>query len=264
MNIFLLFTATLFCLIGNASATTKCFIATENHQTLKQEGDCDTRYSPCSTFKIALSLMGYNEGLLIDEIHPERPFKNGYADSIDVWKQTHNPTSWMKNSCVWYSQVLTKKLGLQKFRNYLRKFQYGNQDASGDRGKNNGLTHAWLSSSLKISPKEQNVFLQKLLNNKLPVSQHAHQMTKKIMVEEDLIDGWKLYGKTGSGNLLNHDGFRNTDRQIGWFIGWIQKEQHTITFVHYIEDENKQDTYASLRAKKAAKEKLIALLKTKE
>lgn len=55
----------------------------------------------------------------------------------------------------------------------------GNQDTSGDKGKNNGLTHSWLSSSLEISPEEQIDFLQKLLDNKLPVSLKSHEMTKK-------------------------------------------------------------------------------------
>ncbi|WP_373369869.1 penicillin-binding transpeptidase domain-containing protein, partial [Klebsiella aerogenes] len=34
-----------------------------------------------------------------------------------------------------------------------QKFEYGNQDVSGDSGKHNGLTQSWLMSSLTISPK---------------------------------------------------------------------------------------------------------------
>ncbi|WP_410526378.1 penicillin-binding transpeptidase domain-containing protein [Rickettsia rhipicephali] len=29
---------------------------------MKQEGNCESRYAPCSTFKIAISLMGYDDG----------------------------------------------------------------------------------------------------------------------------------------------------------------------------------------------------------
>ncbi|ASX27927.1 hypothetical protein BA173_03570 [Rickettsia sp. MEAM1 (Bemisia tabaci)] len=59
-------------------------------------------------------------------------------------------------------------------------FSYGNQDTSGDKGKNNGLTNAWLSSSLEISPEEQIAFLQKLAADQLPVSLKAqgHRQVK--------------------------------------------------------------------------------------
>jgi beta-lactamase class D len=247
-------------LTNSALAVADCFLLKENNQIIREEGDCKSRHAPCSTFKIAISLMGYNEGILIDEIHPELPFKEGYADFLDVWQQPHNPTSWIKNSCVWYSQLITEKLGVKKFNNYLTKFNYGNKDISGDQGKNNGLTHSWLSSSIQISPFEQIIFLQKLIDNRFSVSQKAHNMTKKILFVEDLLDGWKLYGKTGNGCLLNKDGTKNEDRQIGWYIGWIHKDNRTIIFVNYLEDQEKQGSYASIRAKEAAKKKLKQLI----
>jgi beta-lactamase class D len=114
--------------------------------------------------------MGYNEGILIDETHPELPFKEGYVDYVESWKRPQTPTSWIKNSCVWYSQITTQKLGIKKFSDFLQKFNYGNHNTSGDVGENNGLTESWLGSSLQISPQEQVTFLQKLLDNKLPVS----------------------------------------------------------------------------------------------
>lgn len=60
-----------------------------------------------------------------------------------------------------YSQVIREKLGEKQFSDYTRRFAYGNQDVSGDKGMNNGLTHCWLSSSLTISPKEHIHFLNK-------------------------------------------------------------------------------------------------------
>lgn len=60
-----------------------CFLAMEEATVIKKEGNCDVRYSPCSTFKILLSLMGYEEGFLIDELHPELPFKEEYISYIE-------------------------------------------------------------------------------------------------------------------------------------------------------------------------------------
>jgi len=256
----ILFLSCALLFANPALSGTKGFLATENDKVIIQEGDCKNRHACCSTFKIALSLMGYNEGVLENETHPELPFEQGYFDLLDVWKQPHNPTTWMKNSCVWYSQVLTQKIGMEKFKDYVTKFNYGNMDVSGDEGKDNGLTHSWLSSSLQISPEEQIAFLQKLLNQKFPVTPKSCEMTKNILFVEDLGYGWKLYGKTGSGYLLNQDGSRNKDRQIGWFVGWVAKGTRTIVFAHYIEDEEKQDAPAGKRAKETAIEKLINLI----
>ena len=243
-----------------ASATTKCFIAKENNNIIQQEGDCQKRYTPQSTFKIALSLMGYDAGILESETQPSFPFKDGYDPVINVCKGSHNPRTWMRDSCVWYSQVITQKLGMKRFKEYVEKFNYGNQNISGDKGKHNGLTNAWLSSSLKISPEEQILFLDKLINHKLPVSAKSSAMTKKIMLREELPGGWKLYGKTGSGQQISPDGTKKLDLQHGWFVGWIEKNNRVIIFASHITDDKKQDVLASFRTRDEAKNKLWKLI----
>jgi len=257
-----LVTLTMLLLSAIQLAEADCFIASENNKTIEHTGECTSRHAPNSTFKIAISLMGYNEGILIDETNPKLPFKKGYTDWLEIWKQPQTPISWIKNSCVWYSQVITKKLGIKKFQDYLAKFDYGNQDTSGDPGQNNALTISWLSSSLKISPAEEIIFLQKLVNNALPVSLKSHEMTKKILFVENLEADWKLYGKTGAGYTKNSNDPLNEENKFGWFVGWIEKDNRTIVFAHYL--EGKEAEYATLpqRAKKEAKEKLMNLVKS--
>lgn len=247
-------------LSANLAFADSCFIAKENSKVLKTEGDCDKRYAPMSTFKIVLSLIGFDSGILVDEMHPVWPFKEGYDDFRDAWKQDQTPKSWMKESCVWYSQVLTTKLGMKKFQAYVIKFDYGNKDLSGDKGQNNGLTNAWLSSSLQISSTEQVSFLQKMLAGKLPIKPHAIEMTKNILFASELKNGWKFYGKTGMGSLLNADRTKNPDLYHGWFIGWIEKGDRRIIFSNHIEDYKKEETFVSLRAKAYAKEKMIKII----
>ena len=74
--------------------------------------------------------MGFDAVILVDEQHPTWDFKSGYVDWLDRWKQPHNLKTWFDNSCVWYSQVITKTLGA-KFSNYLHRLAYGNKDVSG-------------------------------------------------------------------------------------------------------------------------------------
>ncbi len=245
-------------------ANNNCFIAKEDGVTLKQEGQCAQRHAPCSTFKIAISLMGFDKGILTDKTHPEWPFQQGYNDWLDVWKQPHNPTTWIQHSCVWYSQLITQKLGMEQFKHYVQVLNYGNQDVSGDKGMNNGLVRAWLSSSLQISPQEQVEFLSGLTQDKLPVSHFSMQMTRDLLFIENLPGGWKLYGKTGSGNPFKKDGSRNMDKQLGWFVGWIERDAHTILFAQYIEGDATPDYSTGKRAKEIAKQKLISLTQVKK
>lgn len=247
---YFLFTLCICCLAVNsfaASSVTQqsCFMLTDlkTQKILKQEGDaCSNRIAPCSTFKIALSLMGFESGILKDEKNPVWQYDNKYLiiqpHMLPSWKSPHNPTDWIHDSCVWFSQVLTQKLGMEKFKHYVQILNYGNQDLSGDPGKNNGLTHAWLSSSLKISPHEQLQFLQKMLTRQFPFSKHTYDMTEHILYVTKLSNGWDLHGKTGSGRQFHPDGSIDEQRSIGWYIGWVTKDGRTIIFVKNVIGKN--------------------------
>lgn len=202
-------------------------------------------------------MIGYDAEILIDENNPIWEFKEGYTKGLEAWKDPQTPKGWMKYSCVWYSQVLTQKLGVDKFGEYVKKLSYGNLDISGDIGKNNGLTNCWLSSSLEISPIEQMQFINKPIELKLPVSKKSQELTKKIMFVEELKNGWKLYGKTGSGYLLDRQKLKI---QHGWFIGWIEKNGRVIKFVNHIVENKEIEGYAGPKAKAETKQKLINLI----
>jgi beta-lactamase class D len=194
------------------------------------------RMSPCSSFKITLSLMGYDAGILEDEKTPTWDFHNGYDDWLASWRAPQSPQTWMKHSCVWYSKILALQLGMEKIQSYLTSMEYGNQDFSGGLGQlgaTNGV--AWINSSLKISPKEQVDFIQKLINGKLPISSSSIQMTKALLFKEELPDGWKLFGKTGwSGSDIGKDG---KTLEHSWFVGWIEKCGNFYPFAYLIRAE---------------------------
>jgi len=209
--------------------TIDCIIVKKGEQLLIKEGEnCNTAYSPNSTFKIPLAVMGFESSVLKTAHNPVwKPQK-----PVTYLKQYHNheqsPSSWMRFSVVWYSQILTQKLGMKTFQNYVNKFNYGNKNLSGDEGKNNGLTDSWISSSLTITPFEQIAFIEKLAKNELPVSQKAQEKTKDLtkLVEESLhTNGWSLYGKTGAAD------FDKTNKKEGYFIGFAKKNEDIISFV---------------------------------
>jgi beta-lactamase class D len=211
----------------------------ENQKTIIAKGDCASRHSPCSSFKIALALMGYDAKFLKDENHPRINFQEGFTDWMSIWRQPHTAKLWIKNSCVWYSEQITSALGYEKFKKYLEQFHYGNQKLNPETA----LKRSWISGSIQISPKEQIKFLENINNQKLGLDKNAYDFTKKIIYKETAPNGWKVYGKTGTGHPQKFFGkSKITDKQMGWFVGWIEKSHRKIYIVNFIE-KNFSGTY---------------------
>lgn len=197
-----------------------CFILFDvNQQKIITEYNptrCAQRLTPASTFKVPLSLMAFDEKI----INQNTVFKwDGEDKGMPQWNQDQTPHSWLKNSAVWVSQEITPQLGMKKIKYFLHKFNYGNQNFSGDPYQNNGLTHAWLNSSLKISAEEQLDFLKNFVADKLPVSPDALENTKENIFLETTPNQYQLYGKSGSCD------------QSGWFIGYIEKSKPNQTYI---------------------------------
>ncbi|MCE2982999.1 MAG: hypothetical protein LW832_05480 [Parachlamydia sp.] len=237
-----LFSKLIVCLF--ILSCTQVFSAEENFLLIDGKTDevitklgsnINKQMSPCSTFKIPLSLMGYDAGVLKDEANPTWDFQEGYDDWLVSWRAPQSPLSWMKYSCVWYSKVLSIELGLRKIQNYLTSMEYGNQDASGGLADPGPLNPFWINSSVEISPKEQVDFLQKMILAKLPISYRAIQVTRVILFKEELPEGWKLFGKTGwSGSDIAKDG---KTLEHSWFVGWIEKHDSFYPFAYLIRDK---------------------------
>ncbi len=216
---------------------------------LVQSGQCDERVTPASTFNIAISLMGYDSGILIDEHAPVLPFKDGYPDWIAAWRQSTDPTSWISNSVLWYAQQIAARLGAQRFQRYVQDFSYGNQDVSGDPGKDNGLAQSWVGSSLTISPAEQLAFLRSVVNRTLPLSPAAYDMTARLMQNETLPNGWQVFGKTGTASHALPDGSDDQAHQYGWYVGWAKKGDRTVVFARLLLLDRRDDMHAGWRVK---------------
>ncbi len=238
----------VFTLTAAAHAATLCTIVIDaaDGAVFVEEGDCDTRVTPASTTKIALAVMGFDSGYLQTPNSPVLEFQEGYADWLgDVWKQPTDPTRWLKYSVVWYSQLLAHHLGQERLEHYAADFGFGNADFSGDPGKMNGLERAWISSSLKISPREQVRFLEKLVNRKLPVQSSTYDKVFESIEKFSASDGWAVSGKTGMAFPRKADGEFDSERGYGWFVGWATKGDRTIIFARLNQDDNEdQDTKA--------------------
>jgi beta-lactamase class D len=256
----------LFALLAPLAATTHartlCTAIADatTGQFIVKQGRCDERVTPASTFKIAIALMGFDAGFLKNEHDPVLPFKEGYPAWVEGWKQPTDPQRWLKLSVFWFSQRVTESLGAERFARYAKDFGYGNADVSGDPGKHNGLERSWVASSLRISPREQVEFLRKLLSNRLPVSQHAIEMTRRSMETTELPEGWTVQGKTGAAYPKKADGSLDEAHGYGWYVGWATRGDRTVVFARLTQDDRKQTTPPGVRTRDALLPALPALI----
>lgn len=232
-----------------------CFILFNNNtdKIIEQHDpfQCAEQVSPCSTFKVPLSVMAFDQNIITQKTI----FKwDGKDKGMPQWNHNQTPYTWLRDSVVWVSQQITPQLGMRKIKYYLAKFDYGNQNFSGDPYKNNGLTHAWLHSSLKISGDDQLNFMENLVNNTLPASLNAMKNTKQNMYLEKLPNGYTLYGKTGS--------WSDGKNELGWFIGYLQKAKQTyIVILNFSGLNNPKNTTPGGTTAKNMVKKIIAKTK---
>ena len=120
------------------------------------EEQCNTRYSPYSTFKIVAVLEGLNDGVLISKNTKMK--YNGEKYPFDMWNKDMNLNEAFQTSCVWYFRQVIDNIGQEKLKEAVDELDYGNCDVSKWEGEpinvQQELNGFWLGSSLEITPME--------------------------------------------------------------------------------------------------------------
>ncbi|CAB5715546.1 Beta-lactamase OXA-1 precursor [Delftia tsuruhatensis] len=252
--------AAFFCIPASARELCTIVADADTGESLVRSGPaCGERVTPASTFKIAISLMGYDAGILQDADRPAWPYQPQYPDwGGDAWQREVTPRAWMRDSVFWYSQQVVRQLGQARFGAYVKALQYGNEDISAVEVANPGHNGAWVVSSLRISAIEQVAFMRKIVRRELPVSPQALDMTARITLHPADVDGWTVHGKTGTGSP-GSDNRYDASRAYGWYVGWATKGERRLVWATLIQDEQAQKPNAGLRARDALLQRLPAL-----
>ncbi|WP_221931911.1 class D beta-lactamase [Paracoccus sp. M683] len=222
-------------------------------EVLLEDGDCSSRVTPASTFKIPLAVMAYDAEILRSAHDPVMKFRSGDPDWGGAnWTRDTDPTDWMRYSVLWYSQRIAQAIGSDALTRYAQEFGYGNADFSGDPGFENGLERAWVSSSLRISPHEQATFLRSLVLDKLPVDQQAMSHARDL-VEVHQSGGWHLHGKTGGAYPRRADRSFDYAHGWGWYAGWAWREdkEKPLIFVRLTQSTKRSSSSPGLLARDA-------------
>ena len=185
-----------------------------DHWVYIDSAQADVGTLPASSFKIFSSLYGLESGVVKDAdfVIP--------WDSVDYGRSVINRDLSLRESIVhsayWYHREVARRAGAATLKHWLDTVGYGNADTTG------GFDRTWVAGALRITPREQVHFLERLVRNELPFSQRSMDIVKDITLQEDTL-GYRLHGKTGWA--------MGSEGSIGWFVGWVEKDDGSGPFV---------------------------------
>ena len=191
---------------------------------LHNEARADNRYTVASTFKILNTLISVEEKAVAGK---DDVFKwDGRVYSIANWNRDQTLESAFRVSCVWCYQELARRVGLDTYREYLGKFDYGVLREPLIE------TEFWLDGSLTISALEQIDFLKNIYLRKLPFSASSYETLQQIMLVEQTPAN-KIYAKTGLA--------RNYDPEVGWYVGYVETKNDVWFFAMNMDIHSEKD-----------------------
>lgn len=173
---------------------------------------------PASTFKILNTLIALEEGVIADEKEIIR-----WPGETDTVKYGYRPGIYrdmsmdeaFKASAGWAYIELARKIGKEKYREYLTACNYGNNDLSIDD------PDFWNYGDFAVSPVNQIKMLIGIYEETLPFSKESYTILKKMMIEEQN-EEYILRAKTGWTRVEGKD--------IGWWTGYLVKDDNVIFF----------------------------------
>ncbi|WMX12880.1 MULTISPECIES: class D beta-lactamase [unclassified Aureispira] len=169
---------------------------------------CERGFIPASTFKIPNSIIALETGVAMDEnLYIEW---DSVVRKISAWNQGHTLKSAYQVSCVPYYQEIARRIGPMKMQEWVGKLQFGRMDIQKEN-----LDEFWLKGKSEITPYQQLDFMERLVENKLPIKPStAHKMRDIMLIASDS-SGMEMRGKTGWGIV--------DEQNIGWFVGYVER-----------------------------------------
>lgn len=196
---------------------------------------CAKRLPPASTFKVPHALIALETGVVtrVDEVRPW----DGQKRFIDSWNQDQTLDTAMRRSAVWFFQGTAKQIGRERMEDWLKRFHYGNADASGD------ITRFWLGGPLRISPDEQLDFLARLYRGELPVSPKVLEAVKGTLVqgpktEASIRAGINMGGPWKDGAVLScktGSTWELPEGDVTWLVGHVASPRGRHVFVSAVQ-----------------------------
>ncbi len=162
-------------------------------------------FMPASTFKVVLSMLALELGIVKDE--KQVLAWNKVPSNRPEWDKNQNLTEALQLSTNWFYDSVAKEIGHDRMKLWLNKLGYPCNSID-DKNR------FWVEEGFEITPQEQIEFFKKIHDNALPLEARTLDITKSIMQRYDTL-GVKIFAKTGWGETPREN--------IGWYVGWVEK-----------------------------------------
>ena len=120
---------------------------------------------------------------------------------------------------LWFFQRIAPKIGAERMKSWLDRFEYGNRDDSGP------IREYWVNGRLRISPREQVAFLRRFYRANLPIAA-AHMravrggLEQKSGTVQNATGIHALPGDWSRATLNSKTGATTTpDHRVSWLVG---------------------------------------------
>ncbi len=210
---------------NNISGTFVLYNQESDNYKFYNKNRADSSFIPASTFKILNSLIALETGVMIDEYETIK--WDGKDWGWSEWNKDQNMKSAISISCVWFYQNLARRIGKERMQTWIDSVGYGNSQMGAQ------IDNFWLEGDLRISANKQIELLKKLINNELPFQKNHQKIVKNIMIT-DSTNKYIIHSKTGWGLRVKP--------QIGWYIGYVEKNKNKWIFALNIDIINKSDS----------------------
>ncbi len=191
----------------------------------------DRRRIPASTFKIFNSLVALETGVIVD--HHAVIKWDGITRSRSELNRDLDLQTAFRISAVPHFQELARRIGPERMQKFVDAVGYGNGNISG------GIDEFWLTGDLRISPREQVEFLERLYRGALPFSPTTMAMVKEMMVSEQTPEH-TIRSKTGWAVL-------HETENVGWWVGWVERKSGVHVFATVLEAREPDQTFGPAR-----------------
>jgi beta-lactamase class D len=193
----------------------------------------DSSYLPASTFKIVNSLIGLQEGKIVNDSMIIQ--WDGIPRFMESWNKNLTMYEAFRVSSVPYYQEVARRIGKDRMQFWLDSLGYGSIKIK------TAVDTFWLDNSLKITPDEQLGLVKRLYFNQLPFFAANQEMVKRAMLFENNAN-YRLSYKTGLGRMENNN-------RLAWVIGWVEENNHPYFFILNVESSDPQADIVSIRMK---------------
>lgn len=201
-------------------------------KTTGSQVDSTSPMLPASTFLIMDALIALEVKAVLSE---NTILKwDGSVFQNNSWNADTDMVRAFQNSTLWYFQELARRIGEKRMAEFLEKSLYGNMNIGSV-----SVDMCWLDGDLRITPKEQIHFLQRLYRNELPFVKINQKVVKALMIEEEG-KGWKLVSRLGWTKQNGVD--------IGWYIGWVEKDGEVYFFATCITNPKNRPRFDEARS----------------